>query len=105
MAKGKKSSKETAPVTAKIIPSKDVQSERIYANFVVIEHTSFDFSIKFCDFSPPDEKDKANIIQTKTIKAPIQAEIVIPTTLVESLIKALTVNYGEYLKLYGKQQK
>jgi hypothetical protein len=88
----------TTVVNLKIIPTKDEISERIYSNFVSISHSEYDFTLTFCDINAPRDDQKSEIIKSKKIQAPIQAEITIPIMIVEPLIKALMINYDKYKK-------
>lgn len=105
MPKAKKSKEKEGIVTAKIIPTKDITSERIYANFVTIDHSAFDFTLRFCDIGAPTETEKVKIAKDKTINAPIQVEIIAPINLIPALINALTINYNKYNETYEKQKK
>lgn len=101
MAKNEKKDKTKAPIKPQIIqiiPSKEIVSERIYSNFVSISHSQYDTTLTFCDVLPIDDTQKMEIGKTKKLNAPIQAEIVIPNSLVEPLIKALSVNYEKHAK-------
>lgn len=98
MPKAKIKDKTKATIELQIIPSKEIVSERIYSNFVTVNHSPYDFTLTFCDILPIDDTQKIDIEKIKKLNAPIQAEIVIPTPLVEPLIKALSENYETYKK-------
>ncbi len=93
-------SKKLPPTTVnvKIVPSKDYISERLYSNFVSISHSEYDFTLTFCDITEPRADQKEEIIKSKKIQAPIQAEIAIPIMIVEPLIEALKINTASYKK-------
>jgi len=96
MPKPKKSNPKI--VNLKIVPTKDQISERVYSNYVVISHSEYDFNLKFCDINPPDETQRAKMVKSGEIEAPVQVEIAIPIVLVEQLINALTIQYTKYKK-------
>lgn len=99
MPKDKKKDEIKTPIKPQIIqiiPSKEVVSERIYSNFVSINHSPYDSTLTFCDILPIDNTQKLDIEKIKKLNVPIQVEIVIPNSLVESLIQALSKNYEKH---------
>ena len=96
MPKDKKKDETKVRIELQIIPSKEIVSKRIYSNFVSINHSQYDSTLTFCDILPIDDAQKLDIEKTKKLNAPIQAEIVIPNSLVEPLIEALSKNYEKY---------
>lgn len=69
-----------------IRPSRESTSDRIYANYVHVLAGPLDVALTFCDVLPPINDVPSGHI----IDAPVQAEIVIPKGLLNSLITALT---------------
>ena len=96
MPKDKKKDETKVRIELQIIPSKEIVSKRIYSNFVSINHSQYDSTLTFCDILPIDDAQKLDIEKTKKLNAPIQAEIVIPNSLVEPLIEALSKNHEKY---------
>ena len=96
MPKDKKKDEAKVRIELQIIPSKEIVSKRIYSNFVSINHSQYDSTLTFCDILPIDDAQKLDIEKTKKLNAPIQAEIVIPNSLVEPLIEALSKNHEKY---------
>lgn len=73
----------------KIMPDRNLESKRIYANFAVVSKSPFDFSIQFCNVSPIsdiNQLEKNEFVHY----APIVAEIAIPKEVIPGLIEALT---------------
>jgi hypothetical protein len=102
---GKTENKGPKPVEVKLVPSNDVSSNRIYANFASVSHTiKYDFSIRFCDVAPFE--DVKQVIESGgEHKIPIVAEIAIPSELVPGLINALRAQYKLYEKAIKKPEK
>ena len=96
MPKAKKKAVTPNPIAVQIIPSKEVVSERIYSNYVLVSHSQYDSTLTFCDIPAINEQKKANIIKSKKMDAPIQVEVVVPNSLVEPLIRALTESYEKH---------
>jgi hypothetical protein len=93
-------------VQVNIIPTKETQSERIYANFLSVNHGPFDFTLTFCDTQPPaDQEEAKKVVKEGVIKAPVQIEIAVPVDLIPLIIDALNTNYEDYLKTHGKSKE
>jgi len=89
-------------VSLKIKPDPEMEPRRIYSNYASIDHSGFDFTIRFCDACPPYgidlEKSKDKEIEHRV---PIVAEIAIPHQMVPGLIGALKSQYELFQKTYG----
>jgi len=96
MPKSKKRIIPQQPEAVQVIPTDEMVSERLYSNYVLVNHSVYDSTLTFCDIPPIDEQKKAAIVKTKKLHVPIQVEIVIPNSLVEPLIKALTESYEKH---------
>ncbi|MBN1572850.1 MAG: DUF3467 domain-containing protein [Deltaproteobacteria bacterium] len=93
-------------IDVKVIPTRDTESKRIYANYFTVNHGPFDFTFTFCDARPPlTDTEKNDVIDSKIMAASVQVEIAIPIGLMEPIIKALKTNYDIYKKSYGKDEK
>lgn len=102
---GKGGNKKQKPVEVKLLPSKDVLSNRIYANFAAVSHsTKFDFTVTFCDVGPVGDIKKV-IEGGGEHKIPIVAEIAVPAELVPNLIRALQDQYKFYEKTIMASKK
>jgi hypothetical protein len=88
-------------VTVSVVPTKEKVSQRIYSNFVQVNHSPHDFTLTFCDILPVTENNKQELIKTQKLDAPIQAEIVISHSLVEPLMKALAESYAKFKSNIG----
>jgi hypothetical protein len=102
----KESKPKPGMVQVTIVPSKEDVSERIYANFLSVNHGPVDFTLTFCDTPTPfGEEEVKRAAVEKVIKSFVQAEIVVPVALIEPIIEALKTNYEVYKKHYGKGNK
>ncbi|MCX5884592.1 MAG: DUF3467 domain-containing protein [Proteobacteria bacterium] len=103
MPKANKQSAVQRKIEIQIVPTKEKVSERIYSNFVQVAHSLHEFTLTFCDVLPViDNNQKTEVMKSKQIQAPIQVEIVIPSSLVEPLINAISENYERFKKSKGK---
>lgn len=93
---------DKTPKRIAIVPTDKIASKRIYSNFASISNSPHDFTITFCDVIPLYNEQKEEVIKSGTVPAPIQAEIVIPISFVDSLIKALSQHYENYKKIVKK---
>jgi len=95
--------KEHKTVTVKIIPDPTVETPypRIYSNYVAVQSTPFDFTLKFCDAIPMFEKPESSIGVVEN-RIPILAEIILPVTVFPNLIDAMNQQYQQYLKAYAE---
>jgi len=97
MSISKKKTLIPKPVEVRVMPTKEIVSDRIYSNYVQVSHSLYDSTLTFCDIPPADsEQINADILKSKKMNAPIQVEVVIPNSLVEPLIKALTESYEKH---------
>ena len=77
-----------------VAPDDTATSRRIYSNFVAVNQSAHDFSLRFCDASPVHDIKK--VIDNNGIHlAPVVAEIAIPWEIVPGLIKALQNQYDK----------
>ncbi len=79
----------------KPIPNEEIIPTREYSNFVLVSHTPYDFSLKFCDMIPIQDIDKIKQNEGKH-PIPVIAEIAVPASLVPNLIKALQSQLRQY---------
>lgn len=91
---------EDKGVEVLLIPTDGKASKRLYANFVQIQNTPFDMSLRFCDAIPfydtPQEQKKVRL------EIPVVAEIVLPYDVVPNLISALELKYKHFLSAKEK---
>ncbi|HEY3885569.1 MAG TPA: DUF3467 domain-containing protein [Vicinamibacterales bacterium] len=89
---------ETKQINFTIVPDETVDSPRTYANFCAISHTPFDFTLSFCEVQPLSQKDIEGAEQTRIVKAPVRARIVLPLQVVPTLIAALQ----EHMRVFSE---
>jgi len=96
------------PFKIKLVPDPDLvlPYPRYYSNFVEVNHTPFDFALRFCDVLPiyekPEELQRGKELEKRI---PIKAEIVIPKDVFPNLIKTMQEQYDRYMKDYGGDKK
>ena len=79
---------EERPV--QIIADHNLNSARIYANYVQVSVSPIDCTLTFCDVVGPQSEEEALKMQkTGVLPAPVKAVIAIPTQIVDGLIQAL----------------
>lgn len=76
---------------------------RFYSNFIYIQHTMYDFSLRFCDMQPI--YDIKEIKDTKTKPMSIVSEAVVPAKIIPGLVNALIDSYNKYQEAYGDGKK
>lgn len=99
--------KEKKGIEVRPVPDPDfvLPYPRLYSNFVAINSSPFDFTLRFCDALPLFEKPTSNKEGAIEIKIPIQAEIVLPKEVFFSLIKTMQEHYDKYNKAYAEVLK
>jgi hypothetical protein len=75
-----------------IVADYNLNSHRIYSNYVQVNISSIDCTLTFCEVIGPQSEDEAMKIQRSgVLPAPVKAVLVIPNQIVEGLIQALQV--------------
>lgn len=77
-----------------VVPDNTIVSKRIYANFVAVNQSAHDFSLRFCD-APPVHDIKKVMDNAGVHPAPVIAEIALPLAVIPALIKALQTQYNK----------
>ena len=91
----KKPTKADKGVEVNLIPSDEIVSNRVYANYVQVAQSPYDFSLRFCDATPISNIEK--VIQGGgAYEIPVVAEIAIPFDVMPALIKVLQEQYKKY---------
>lgn len=85
-------------ITPKFVVDPTQSSNRVYSNYVNVNHTGLDFTLSFLDIAPPNPEQVKMAEQGKEIPAPLQCAVVVPNELVPSLIRALQEQYDKYKK-------
>jgi hypothetical protein len=93
--------KTQASVNFTIVPEDAPDVPRIYANFCAIQNSPFDFSLTFCEMLPVGEKEIREAQQTRTVRAPVRAKLVVPVQMIPGLITALQENFRLYQQSFG----
>jgi hypothetical protein len=98
--------KENKEITVKVVPDPTVKISypRIYSNYVAVQSTPSDFTLRFCDALPIFEKPeiKDGIVENRV---PILAEIILPVSVFQNLIKVMTQQYEKYQEIYMEPKK
>ncbi|MCU0242992.1 MAG: DUF3467 domain-containing protein [Vicinamibacteria bacterium] len=84
-----------------IIPADDKDVDRIYSNFCAIQNSPFDFTLTFCEMQPLGEREIQQIKETRSVRAPVRARIVVPVQVLPGLIGALQEHFRLYQESYG----
>ncbi len=67
-------------------------NKRIFSNYVEVNKSPWDVSLKFADVKPPANKEEMlSTIENGVIEIPIDAEIVMPSEIAQSLLEALKI--------------
>ncbi len=73
--------------------------EPIYANYVLVNHTPWDFMFHFGNFFIPPEVPKEPAEYEFEVKS--VARITVPTTLIKGIVRALQTNIETYESIHG----
>jgi hypothetical protein len=93
--------KPQSSVNFTIVPEDAPEIPRIYANFCAIQNSPFDFSLTFCEMMPVGEKEIREAQQTRAVRAPVRAKLVVPVQMIPGLIGALQENFRLYQQSFG----
>ena len=94
-AKGKLEEEE---ITVELTPAGEPSMGRIYANYVQVSHSPWEFTIRFC--LAPAGADVKKFIKPNTniVEMPIIIDIMVSPTLIPDIIKALQTNFDRFEK-------
>ncbi|MBU0999851.1 hypothetical protein KKE78_00445 [Patescibacteria group bacterium] len=92
-------------VKPKFIPDPNRTSPRVYANFAKVRTQGVDFTISFGDVLPPTKEEIEKAKRGEEISIPLQCEVVIPSSMVPSLIEALNLQYEKYDKAINPKKE
>lgn len=101
MAKKKAAEEKTVPIQLAPDVKEERHPNRFYSNFIQVQHSPYDFTLRFCDATPIYDMDLV-IKEGGNHRVPVIAEAVIPIEVFPLLIKAMTDKYKQYQDIYGK---
>jgi hypothetical protein len=93
---------EKTQVNFTVVPDEDTTVPRIYSNFCAIQNSPFDFTLTFCEVLPIGERDLQQAQETKVVRAPVKARLVLPVQMVPGLIGALQENFRIYQESFNQ---
>lgn len=98
----KKVKKAKKGVEVNLIPSDEIVSNRVYANYVQVSNSPFDVTLRFCDVPPISNIEKV-VQDGGAYEIPVVAEIAIPFDVMPALIKILQDQHKTHkAKIKGK---
>lgn len=85
-------------IELEFVVEKNDDIQEIYANFINISHTPWDFTFMFCCATMPIDQDMKKLRGRKKlqVKAPCVAKVKIPAISIDSLIDALQKQKTKY---------
>jgi hypothetical protein len=74
----------------------------IYANYVNVNHTPWDFRLVFGVVrTPVPGPEREQVLQAEALYAEAVAELILPANLMHGFLTALQENFSRYLEQYG----
>jgi len=98
-----KNKEKSKAIEVKAVPDHSIISNRKYSNFVQVQNTLHDVTMRFCDITPIYNMPEFIKTGKNEHNIPVIAEITIPVNMVPNLIKALQQKYDEYQRTYNKE--
>jgi len=92
---------EKKSVNFTIVPDDDPNIARVYSNFCSIQNSPFDFTLTFCEMLPIGERQIEEAQQTRIVRAPVRARMVVPVQMIPGLIAALQENLRLYQEAFS----
>jgi hypothetical protein len=92
---------EKRSVNFTIVPDEDPNIPRIYSNFCSIQNSPFDFTLTFCEMLPIGEREIEQAQESKVVRAPVRARLVVPVQMIPGLIAALQENFRMYQEAFA----
>jgi hypothetical protein len=84
-----------------IVPDDNPSVARTYANFCLIAHTPFDFTLTFCEVMPLSDKEIRDAEIEHVVRAPVKTKIVLPVQFMPNLIAAMQEHWRVYSESHG----
>jgi hypothetical protein len=91
---------EKKSVNFTVVPEEDTSVPRIYSNFCSIQNSPFDFTLTFCEMMPLGEREIQQAQDSRVVKAPVRARLVVPVQMIPGLIAALQENFRLYQEAF-----
>jgi hypothetical protein len=88
-------------IEVRFVPDITLEPQRVYSNYAEVNHTPYDFSLRFCDAEPITPAMVAGK-EKYEYRVPVVAHIVVPPRLVPIMISALSAQLKSYEAGYGK---
>jgi hypothetical protein len=92
---------EKQSVNFTVIPEESPDVPRVYSNFCAIQNSPLDFTLTFCEMLPLSEKQLREAQESRVVKAPVRARLVLPVQMIPGLIAALQDNFRSFQESYG----
>lgn len=84
-------------ISLEFVVDKKDEVQEVYANFISVSHTSWDFTMLFCCATMPLEHEVEEPVGEKLqVKAPCVARVKIPANSIDGLIVALQKQRDKY---------
>jgi Protein of unknown function (DUF3467) len=81
------------------------QEAGVYANFLSVWHTAYEFTLDFAATQPPQIDDGADPSSPARVPCRVVARVKIPPTVVFDLIRAINENMTRYEQAFGEIQR
>lgn len=73
----------------------------VYANFINVSHTPWDYRLVFAQIRPPVTPDESQEALAEGLRPEGVAELIIPANLMAGFMTALKQNFDQYVTSYG----
>jgi hypothetical protein len=74
----------------------------VYANFLSVWHTAYEFTLDFAATQPPQVQDESDPTSPAQVPCRVVARVKIPATVVFELIRAINDNMTRYEQAFGE---
>jgi Protein of unknown function (DUF3467) len=74
----------------------------VYANFLSVWHTAYEFTLDFAATQPPQVQDETDPTSPARVPCRVVARVKIPATVVFELIRAINDNMTRYEQAFGE---
>jgi Protein of unknown function (DUF3467) len=73
-----------------------------YANFLVVWHTAYEFTLDFCSTQPPQPQNAEDPESPALVPCRVVSRVKIPPTLIFNVLQALNDNMTQYESKFGE---